>query len=128
MYNGQLYCFYQGSNGEAQLWFTQFDGTNWSAEQLVGYVGISESPSAVVFNDSIYVLHKGWGTSTQLWYSVFDGTGWQPDQLVSSATLASSPAGAVVNGVLYCLHEGQGQAPGVEGARIASQKLWARST
>src|SRR6516162_823635 len=56
-YKGGLYVFHQGLSTnffgvpyeDGTLWYSYFDGTNWHPDTQVPTVGISESPSAVVY-------------------------------------------------------------------------------
>ena len=91
--NGYVYVFHQGSSEDGQLWYTYFDGTNWQPDtQVLGTdangkptnIGMSQSPSAVLYGGTFYVFHQGYGQNGQLWYSYFDGTNWQPDTQVLS--------------------------------------------
>jgi hypothetical protein len=48
-------------------------------------VGMSFSPSAVVWKNMIHVFHMGSDRDFQLWYSYHDGQNWHPDQPVPDA-------------------------------------------
>src|SRR5271165_1437317 len=118
-----LLVFHQGFYQNHDLWYSYFDGTNWSQDYNLVNVGIAESASAVVFpGGGISVFHQGGYPpdgvySGQLWYCYFDGTNWGPDTQVPnlfappaplmsgspSAVLLPAPAGAV--SVFY---QGQG--------------------
>src|SRR5262249_33947574 len=54
-----LYVFHQGFGGNGQLWYSSFDGANWREDTQVPILGISGSPSAVVYNGNLYVFHQG---------------------------------------------------------------------
>ena len=45
-------------------------------------VGMSFSPSAVIWRNMIHVFDEGSEQNGQLWYSYHDGQIWQPDQQV----------------------------------------------
>lgn len=77
-------------------------------DQPVPDTGLSESPSAVVFNDLLYCFHKGGGQDARLWCNVFDGTTWAGDTVVAGTCLSESPSAVVFNDRLYCFHKGAG--------------------
>jgi hypothetical protein len=76
-------------------------------------VGMSESPSAVVYNSLLYVFFQGFGETGQLSYSYSsDGLQWSepsfwaspvPDQ---NLIMSGSPSAVVYNGLLYVFHQG----------------------
>jgi hypothetical protein len=98
---GGIAVFHQGvtrtlagiiGGGDEQLWYSYWDGTNWQPDTLVPNVGMSGSPSAVVFPDGrLSVFHQGSGDSGQLWYTWFDGTNWHPDQQVPNLIAPPAP-------------------------------------
>ena len=117
IWNGRLHVFYQGPNpdsssaeGDGTPHFTYFDGTNWQPDQQVPNVGMSGSPSAVVWNGDLHVFHQGAHQSGQLWYSAYvPGSGWQPDQQVPNVGMSGSPSAVVYGGKLYVFHQGADQ-------------------
>lgn len=101
----QLFVFIQGSGEDGQLWYNSSpDGQTWLGNQQVPGLGMSESPSAVVFND-LYCFHQGSGQNGQLWYRDYA----QDRQLTNTNGLSASPSSAVFNNTLYCFHQGPGQ-------------------
>ena len=68
-------------------------------------LGISESPSAVVYNGNLYVFHQGFGDNGQLWYSVFDGSNWAPDTLVQNVNMSGSPSAVLWAGGITVFHQ-----------------------
>jgi chitinase len=87
-----LYVFHQGEENDGQLWYSSNDGTNWTADTQVQNLGMSGSPSAVLWAGGISVFHQGLGNNGSLWYSYFDGTNWYPDTLVPNLGLSGSPS------------------------------------
>jgi hypothetical protein len=111
---GLLQVLHQGFGEDGQLWTTWTkDGLNWASEQQpVPNVGMSFSPSAVVFNNKLYVFHGGYGDNGELWYTVADGTSWSQDQQilanvtpagweVNNGPMSQSPSAIVWNNVIY---------------------------
>ena len=54
-----LFVFHQGydgpGKGNGQLWYNVFDGSRWAGDTQVPNLGMSGSPSAVVFNGKLGV-------------------------------------------------------------------------
>jgi hypothetical protein len=93
VYNGLLYVFHQGFGDNGELWYSVFDGTNWSEDALIQNVNMSGSPSAVAWADGITVFHQGPDNSAQLWYTFSgDGVTWTGgDALVQNLGMSFSP-------------------------------------
>ena len=117
---GGISVFHQGwlhtvpGAPDGHLWYTYSpDGTNWGPDTLGTPLGMSESPSAVVYNGLLYVFHQGFGGNGQLWYSYSaDGANWDPDTLISGRFISGSPSAVVYNGVLYVFYQGGNQYTG----------------
>lgn len=58
-------------------------------------VGMSFSPSAVVWRNMIHVFHQGYQENQQLWYSYHDGQNWQPDQQVQGVVIGNVAPGGL---------------------------------
>jgi hypothetical protein len=79
VFNNKLYVFHPGYAQSGELWYTVADGTSWTQDQMIiggdkGFTGcgpgISQSPSAVVWNNVIYVFFQngeGGGGSSEFW-------------------------------------------------------------
>ena len=99
VWNGRIHVFHRWAYEHTELWFTYFDGTNWSPDTQVpgvtnAYVtgsdpGASDrsSASAITFYKStptltpeLYVFYND--GNAQLAYAVYDGTNWLPDTAV----------------------------------------------
>jgi hypothetical protein len=55
----KLYVFHQREENDGQLWYSSNDNINWTTDTQVQNVGMSESPSAVLWADGISVFHQG---------------------------------------------------------------------
>jgi len=84
-----IYVFHQGAYENGQLWYSYFDGTTWQQDKQVQNVGMSFSPSAVVWRNMIHVFHQGLEQNGELWYSYHDGQNWQPDQPVPGVSIGN---------------------------------------
>jgi hypothetical protein len=107
-----LYVFHHGFGMNGELWYSVFDldSSTWSPDRQVPNVGLSGSPSAVVYpGRGIYVFHQGLANAGgpfdkaalqdgQLWYSFFDGTNWAPDTLVPNVGISEEPSAVVFPG------------------------------
>ena len=49
----------RGEDNDGQLWYSSNDNINWTSDAQVQNVGMSESPSAVLWADGISVFHQG---------------------------------------------------------------------
>jgi len=104
-----LYVFHQGEDNDGQLWYSSNNNINWTADTQVQNVGMSGSPSAVLWADGISVFHQGGeNTPGSLWYDYFDGTKWYGDTLVPNLGMSGSPSAVVYDGLLYVFHQGFG--------------------
>ena len=92
-----LYVFHQGQQNDGQLWWSSFDGANWSGEREIPNLGISDSPSAIGWAGGITVFHQGFGDDGQLWYTYSpNGAIWGEDTPVQNVGISGSPSCVVV--------------------------------
>jgi hypothetical protein len=102
-----LYVFHQGSGNNGQLWYSYFDGTNWDHDTQIQNIGMTDSPSAVVYNGQLYVFHQGSNNNGQLWYTFSsDGTNWSRDALVPNVGITGAPSAVVDGSYLIVFHQG----------------------
>jgi hypothetical protein len=74
--NDRVYVFHQGAGLNQELWYSIFDGENWTDNMKVEGVGMSSSPSAVLYNGGIFVFHQGGARNGKLWVNTLDANGW----------------------------------------------------
>ena len=92
----KLYVFHQGEGENGQLWYSVFDGTNWSGDRYLPHIGMSQSPSAVAWAGGITVFHQGFVDNGSLWYTYSpDGANWGEDTLVQNVGMTASPSAVV---------------------------------
>ena len=107
--------FFQGANNDGQLWRTfSADGNSWGTTQTnvqVPGVGMSGSPSAVVYNGSLYVFYQGLNNSGGLWYTVSaDSINWTQHPPVPNLGMKESPSAVLWQGGIQVFHQaGNGQ-------------------
>ncbi|PJZ25552.1 hypothetical protein CH352_17340 [Leptospira hartskeerlii] len=113
VFGSKLYVFYQGCNNEGYIWFSVFDGQKWSGNEYLGGAqtksGITDSPSAVIFQDKLYVFHHGFGDNGQVWCRIFNGVKWTPDtEIKEFHGITDSPSAVVFQYGLWIFHQGRG--------------------
>ena len=123
-YPDDLYIFYQNQagGGQGQLFYARWSSAvkTWLAPVQVQNVGMSDSPSAVVFRGHLYVFHQGAYQNGELWYSVFDGNTWAADKRIDLGVrlVAKSPGAVVWNQAIHVFY--QGEAPPISAHRRIS--------
>ncbi|WP_343859835.1 hypothetical protein, partial [Fulvivirga kasyanovii] len=117
-YNGKLYLIWNGY-GKDGLWFTVFDGQNWSAQssisQLIGGMGVMDltSPAVCIFNSALSVYWNG-SANDGIWFTASDGSKWLSQgsilKLINGMGVMqnTSPASWVFKNKLYNLWTGSG--------------------
>ncbi|MBV8092394.1 MAG: hypothetical protein JO110_04005 [Acetobacteraceae bacterium] len=82
-----LFVFYQGKGDSGGLWYTvSGDSINWNQHPPVPNLGMSGSPSAVLWQGGIQVFFQGANNDGQLWRTFSsDGNNWGKLRASSSA-------------------------------------------
>jgi chitinase len=111
LWQGGIEVFFQGANNDGQLWRTfSPDGTNWGTMQTnvqVQGVGMSGSPSAVVYNGSLYVFYQGLNNSGGLWYAVSsDSINWTQYGPIPNLGMSGSPSAVLWQGGIEVFFQG----------------------
>ncbi len=87
------------------LWYTTFDGSNWTPDASVPHVSLNASPTMAVFNKTLYLAHQGSDSTGEgrntLVHRVPDGTKWLADKPVPDVHLTGSPSMVFHNEKLY---------------------------
>jgi hypothetical protein len=111
LWAGGITVFHQGYGDNGTLWYTfSPDGKSWGTTQTdapVPNAGMSDSPSAVVYNGLLYVFHQGANNDGQLWYSTYDGTTWVQNS-VPNLGMSGSPSAVLWAGGITVFHQGYG--------------------
>jgi hypothetical protein len=118
LWQGGICVLHQRQNNNGQLWYTYSpDGTHWGGDTPWGQqpnlpvqdLGMSGSPSAVVYNSLLYVFHQGYADNGQLWYTYYDPAigNWSPDTPVQGVGMSGSPSAVLWQGGISVLHQGQ---------------------
>jgi hypothetical protein len=80
------------------MYWSTFNGSNWSDPQDLGDRKTSTSPTLAGFNGKLYIAWKGPAEGRDdMYWSAFDGSNWSDQQAQGSPT-STSPALAGFNG------------------------------
>lgn len=120
VFKDKLYCVFEGEGNRGWLYYSAFDGNEWSKAELLGNDSnrISGSPALAVFKDKLYCVHEELGETGWLRYCTFDGNKWSDSIKLgnhgTSLRKRRYPCAslAVHKEVLYCVHEGYGSKDG----------------
>ncbi len=112
-FGNDLVAVWRGFGTDQLLYYSSFDGSNWSAPANIPGVSSSIGPSLAVFNGRLYAAWKGFDTDEQLWYSSFDGSSWAPQAQIPGHSIIG-PSLAGFDGRLYAAWRGSG----------TDQQLW----
>src|SRR5262249_17079916 len=111
VFNGRIFLTWKGHGGAVGIWWSSFDGTNWSPQQQHPQAGTSSDPALAVFNGRLYLAWSGpldpFSPASGIWWSSFDGTNWSPQQQHPQAGASSAPALAVYTNQLYLAWKGE---------------------
>lgn len=106
VYQNKLYALHEGYNANGQLWYTGFDGHDWTAPNDTNTrFGTHGSPVLAVYQGKLYALHEGAREDAALWWTSFDGQNWSSDTNTGHGTTGPG-ALAVFRNKLYCVHPG----------------------
>jgi len=109
-FNDSIYLFWNGAGGDG-IWYSVFDGTNWSPQANIGIGGIKEetTPTAVFFNNAIYLFWCGSGDDG-IWFCSFNGSSWTGQNHIGGTGFlaGTSPSATVANNTLYVVWNGSG--------------------
>ncbi|MFD9631629.1 hypothetical protein [Streptomyces violascens] len=93
---------------DKSLWYTGFDGTNWTTDQKIPHnMSSGVAPALAAYNNRLYCVHLS-SAGKELWYTSFDGNSWTPGETIPGATSKGAPALAVYNNQLWCVHRSSG--------------------
>ena len=105
-FGNDLVAVWRGFGTDQLLYYSSFDGSNWSAPANIPGVSSSIGPSLAVFNGGLYAAWKGFATDSLLYYSSFDGSSWAPQEMIPGVSSSIGPSLAVFNGRLYAAWKG----------------------
>ncbi len=99
---------WKGVRDDPRIFYSRFDGSTWTPQQVLPDRGTSTSPALAnwhVFSgdplrldERIYMAWKGVRDDPRIFYSVsFDGSTWTPQQVLPDRGTSTSPALATLN-------------------------------
>jgi hypothetical protein len=105
-YNGFLYAFWKGETNDDRLFWSRYDGSNWSVQQVVAG-NSSVGPSAAVYGGRLFLSWKGTHDDQRIFCLQIDHDHWFPQAPIGAAFNSShGPALAAFNGRLYAAWKG----------------------
>jgi hypothetical protein len=105
-YLDQLQAAWKDNDVDELLWYSSFDGSNWSAPTVIPGAGSSVGPALDVFNGLEYAAWKGSDGDEEIWYSSSGTSGWAPQQVIPGVGSSIGPALAVCSDLLYAAWRG----------------------
>ncbi|TET91394.1 MAG: hypothetical protein E3J35_02975 [Methanomassiliicoccales archaeon] len=89
--NGNVHVVWQDQgDGDFDIYYRNFDGTSWQAEQEISIDGGTEGQGGVAIAVNGSKVHVVWvdggGGDADIYYRLFDGTSWQPEVEISTDT------------------------------------------
>lgn len=106
VYDNKLYCVLRGGHGQPNLFYSYYDGNNWSSDTALGAAFTSETaPALAAYKGKLYCAHRGPTTDKSFYYVTFDGR-WSGITRIGRHVVHSQPALAVHNNLLYFVIRG----------------------
>jgi hypothetical protein len=87
-----LIMAWKGVEGDQRIWYSKFDGNNWSSPTPVAGANTSNQPSLESLASNLIMVWKGVEGDQRIWYSKFDGNNWS-----SPRNIVTQTAGAGAN-------------------------------
>jgi hypothetical protein len=85
LFNGQMRMAWKGVRGDADIYWSTFDGNGWSPQKPIRGRGTTHGPALAVLGNRMYMFWKGVEGDSNVYYSwIDDGVGaiWQPQRPV----------------------------------------------
>lgn len=97
MHRGKLYLFYQGMGNCRDLYYTTFDGFEFSGSIRGGDVRLRGAPSAVSYDNDIVVFVQGTSETRSAWRCTMTPDGkWSSYELTGGAMTWNDPGAVMV--------------------------------
>ena len=117
-YNGFLYAFWKGETNDERLFYSRYDGSKWSVQQVVAG-NSSVGPSVAVYGGRLFLSWKGTHDDQRIFWLQIDHDHWFDQASIGPAFNSShGPALAAFNGRLYAAWKGM----------YDDQQIWFAST
>jgi hypothetical protein len=91
---GNLYMAWKGIQGDQQMYFSSFDGTNWAPQQKIYGIATSSRPSLGAFGSLLYMAWKGESNDQSIYYNYMDSSNgnWTAQQRVGGVGTSVGPS------------------------------------
>jgi hypothetical protein len=72
---------WKGLESDQRIFFNQFNGSTWTAQQFIPNVATSVGPTAVNFQGTIYMVWKGMNGDPGMYWSKLAGATFTPSSI-----------------------------------------------
>jgi hypothetical protein len=86
-----LYMAWKGVGDDPRLFWSTFEGNNWSQQHGLDDRGTSTSPTLAQFNGRLYMAWKGVGDDPRLFWSTFEGNNRSQQHGLDDRGTSTSP-------------------------------------
>lgn len=108
VFQGKIYLVARGAGNDSQLWWSTFDGNDWSSYTKVGATS-SHGPALATFGGELHMVASGGGGDHRIWHYRFNGRTWNSGPLNNVYT-SGMPSLAVFGNELHCAAVGMEKA------------------
>lgn len=104
-YGDSLCCAWKGIEGDERLFFSRFDGAEWTPVGLLPG-GSSDGPALSVYRGLLFAAWKGISGDDRLFFSIYNGAEWTQQRIVHTVASSAGPALAAVGDKLILAWRG----------------------
>jgi hypothetical protein len=124
---GQLFAAWKGEVDDDRLFYSQFDGTEWTPQATIGG-NSSVGPALALSGGSMIAAWKGEHGDERLFFATLTGATWSPQALIPGVASSAGPSLASFGGKLYAAWKGSGSDQGIwyasfDGSNWSAQAL-----
>ena len=116
-FGNRLYAAWKGmntdQNNDQAIYWSSFNGTNWTPQKHLAGVGTSYGPALATFGNHLYMAWKGASNDQGIHWSSFDRTNWSAPRNVPGVGASKRPALAVFSNHLYMAWKGASNDQGI---------------
>ncbi|MGZ9076021.1 MAG: matrixin family metalloprotease [Burkholderiaceae bacterium] len=127
-----VHMVWKGVGNDSGIYFSDFDGANWTPQARVGGVGCSFSPAltevsrpGVTPGTGLLMAWKGVGSDSGIYWTRNLGNGWEPQRRVNGVGASAAPSLANVNGQVFMAWKGVGNDTGIYWSTYDGNEGWA---
>jgi hypothetical protein len=86
-----LLMAWKGAGDDQGIYYSTYDGANWSAQQFMRDGGTSIGPTLTVFNAKLFMAWKGAGDDQGIYYSTYGLIDWSAQQNIPGVGTSVGP-------------------------------------